>query len=106
MGWPPVRSYRKNNLPLKKPKADALGTFVKVSMDGAPYLRKINLKQHNSYPELLKALEKLFNFCIGKDPRIKEHIKTIIVSQFVLLMNDFFYKFPWSPLRRRVLQWI
>ncbi|PKI64310.1 hypothetical protein CRG98_015297 [Punica granatum] len=34
-------------------------------MDGAPYLRKIDLKQYKSYPELLKALEIMFNFSIG-----------------------------------------
>lgn len=69
VGWPPVRSYRRNNLQPKKPDTEASGTFVKVSMDGAPYLRKIDLKQYKSYPELLRALEKLFNFSIGKKPR-------------------------------------
>ncbi|OWM74524.1 hypothetical protein CDL15_Pgr005103 [Punica granatum] len=65
VGWPPIRSYRKNTLQPKKHDADALGTFIKVSMDGAPYLRKIDLKQYKSYPELLKALEIMFNFSIG-----------------------------------------
>ncbi|PKI64062.1 hypothetical protein CRG98_015506 [Punica granatum] len=34
-------------------------------MDGAPYLRKMDLKQYKSYPELLKALENMFTFSIG-----------------------------------------
>jgi auxin-responsive protein IAA len=39
---------------------------VKVSMDGAPYLRKVDLKVYKSYPDLLKALEHMFKFTIGK----------------------------------------
>ncbi|KAM1234603.1 hypothetical protein FF1_004137 [Malus domestica] len=54
VGWPPIRSYRKNSLQLRE-------AYVKVSVDGAPYLRKIDLKVYNSYPELIKALEKMFN---------------------------------------------
>lgn len=41
--------------------------YVKVSMDGAPYLRKIDLKVYNGYPQLLKALENMFRFTIGKN---------------------------------------
>lgn len=65
MGWPPIRSYRKNNLQPKKTEAEAAGIFVKVSMDGAPYLRKIDLRTYNGYPELLKSLENMFKFTIG-----------------------------------------
>lgn len=54
------------------------GFFVKVSMDGAPYLRKIDLGLYKGYPELLKALEDMFKFTIGK--------KTPEVLQ---LLNDF-----------------
>ncbi|XP_010466600.1 PREDICTED: auxin-responsive protein IAA2 isoform X1 [Camelina sativa] len=56
VGWPPVRSYRKNNSV----------SYVKVSMDGAPYLRKIDLKTYKNYPELLKALENMFKFTVGE----------------------------------------
>ncbi|GAB4841671.1 Auxin-induced protein 22D [Ancistrocladus abbreviatus] len=70
VGWPPVRSYRKNNLQAKKFSDDAHhvdggGMYVKVSMDGAPYLRKIDLRVYKSYAELLKGLEKMFNVKIG-----------------------------------------
>jgi len=42
-------------------------SFVKVSMDGAPYLRKVDLKMYKSYPELSDALAKMFNsFTTGK----------------------------------------
>ncbi|KAL4296150.1 hypothetical protein GQ457_12G004260 [Hibiscus cannabinus] len=65
VGWPPVQSYRKNNFPAKKIDSDP-GTYLKVSMDGAPYLRKIDLKVYKGYPELLQALENMFKFTIGE----------------------------------------
>ncbi|XP_075668449.1 auxin-responsive protein IAA1-like [Castanea sativa] len=52
VGWPPVRSYRKKALESCK--------YVKVAVDGAPYLRKVDLETYNSYQELLMALEKMF----------------------------------------------
>ncbi|TKY68960.1 Auxin-induced protein 22D [Spatholobus suberectus] len=61
VGWPPVRSYRRNSLQQKKgEQGEGAGMYVKVSMAGAPYLRKIDLKVYKSYPELLKALENMF----------------------------------------------
>ncbi|XP_073049848.1 auxin-induced protein 22D-like [Primulina eburnea] len=64
VGWPPVGSYRKNVLS-KKLESDASGIFVKVSMDGAPYLRKIDLNAYKNYLDLLKALESMFKCTIG-----------------------------------------
>nr|APR63843.1 auxin-induced protein 22D-like [Populus tomentosa] len=67
VGWPPIRSYRKNILQPKKAEAEAAaGMYLKVSMDGAPYLRKIDLKVYKGYPELLKALENMFKLTIGE----------------------------------------
>ncbi|KAK6161408.1 hypothetical protein DH2020_004789 [Rehmannia glutinosa] len=56
----------KNNLQQNKTEGDQSGMFVKVSMDGAPYLRKIDLKLYNGYSELLKALETMFKLTIGE----------------------------------------
>lgn len=74
VGWPPIRSYRKNTLATSsknndevdgKPGGSAL--FVKVSMDGAPYLRKVDLRLYTTYKELSSALEKMFScFAIGQ----------------------------------------
>ncbi|KAG6593084.1 Auxin-induced protein AUX28, partial [Cucurbita argyrosperma subsp. sororia] len=50
VGWPPVRSFRKNNML----------AFVKVSMDGAPYLRKVDLKMYKSYKQLSDGLATMF----------------------------------------------
>ncbi|ESW16680.1 hypothetical protein PHAVU_007G176600 [Phaseolus vulgaris] len=72
VGWPPVRSFRKNMFAAQKSmveeseKNSPNASFVKVSMDGAPYLRKVDLKMYKSYPELSDALGKMFSsFTIG-----------------------------------------
>ncbi|KAF8733389.1 hypothetical protein HU200_014997 [Digitaria exilis] len=83
VGWPPVRSFRKNIMSVQSekvaggskdaadgdksyPAAGGAAAFVKVSLDGAPYLRKVDLKMYKSYQELSKALEKMFSsFTIG-----------------------------------------
>ncbi|KHN32629.1 auxin-responsive protein IAA27-like isoform X1 [Glycine soja] len=75
VGWPPIRSFRKNTMAsnLTKNNDEAEGKsgfgclYVKVSMDGAPYLRKVDLKTYNNYMELSSALEKMFScFSIGQ----------------------------------------
>ncbi|KAJ0981639.1 hypothetical protein J5N97_009894 [Dioscorea zingiberensis] len=66
VGWPPVRSYRKNSFKTMK-EGDSGGLYVKVSMDGAPYLRKIDLKVYKGYKELREALEDKFKcFSLGE----------------------------------------
>ncbi|XP_006664171.1 auxin-responsive protein IAA30-like [Oryza brachyantha] len=63
VGWPPVRSFRKNilglGLPEKKEK-EKEKALVKVSMDGAPYLRKVDLSIYTSYLDLSNALQNMF----------------------------------------------
>lgn len=59
VGWPPVRSYRINAVQGES------GMYVKVSMDGAPYLRKIDVKLYNNYSDLVKALESMFKCRMG-----------------------------------------
>ncbi|CAN1131782.1 Auxin-induced protein 22D [Linum perenne] len=61
IGWPPIRSYRKNCFE-QKMKSE----YVKVSMDGAPYLRKIDVKMYKSYYELLSGLESMFKLKFGE----------------------------------------
>ncbi|KAK6929874.1 AUX/IAA domain [Dillenia turbinata] len=73
VGWPPVRSFRKNIMAQKSKgeesdKASGGGgvALVKVCMDGAPYLRKVDLKTYESYQELSDALAKMFSsFTMG-----------------------------------------
>lgn len=63
VGWPPVCAYRKKNS-FNGRDAGSNKMYVKVSMDGAPFLRKVDLSTHKGYDELVMALEKLFG-CYG-----------------------------------------
>ncbi|CAL0316694.1 unnamed protein product [Lupinus luteus] len=72
VGWPPVRSYRKNVMMAQKVNTEdcnektSSGSFVKVSMDGAPYLRKVDLTMYRCYQDLADALAKMFSsFTMG-----------------------------------------
>uniref|UniRef100_A0A453EI65 Auxin-responsive protein n=1 Tax=Aegilops tauschii subsp. strangulata TaxID=200361 RepID=A0A453EI65_AEGTS len=71
VGWPPVRSYRKSTMAtttnqLKSSKEDSDTKqgqeflYVKVSMDGAPYLRKVDLKTYKNYKGMVVGLGKMF----------------------------------------------
>ncbi|KAM7265008.1 hypothetical protein ACFE04_002691 [Oxalis oulophora] len=74
VGWPPIRSYRKNTLATNSKNNDEVdgkpgppALFVKVSMDGAPYLRKVDLGTYSTYQDLSSALEKMFScFTLGQ----------------------------------------
>lgn len=69
VGWPPIRSFRKNTLASTsvknngqtEEKSAAACLYVKVSMDGAPYLRKVDLQTYRNYVDLSAALEKMFS---------------------------------------------
>lgn len=72
VGWPPVRAFRKNIMAQKNNSEEtekagsSSAAFVKVSMDGAPYLRKVDLKMYKTYQELADALAKMFSsFTMG-----------------------------------------
>ncbi|KAL8150724.1 hypothetical protein V2J09_020532 [Rumex salicifolius] len=68
VGWPPIQSYRKNTLKTKRAenRVNVSGLYVKVNMDGAPYLRKMDLNACKSYGGLLEALEGMFKVKFGK----------------------------------------
>uniref|UniRef100_A0ACD5VXG6 Uncharacterized protein n=1 Tax=Avena sativa TaxID=4498 RepID=A0ACD5VXG6_AVESA len=93
VGWPPVRSFRRN-LVVSKPssskedgraskdgvavkaggggeeRAGRKGLFVKINMDGVPIGRKVELKEHGSYADLSAAVDKLFRGLLAaqRDP--------------------------------------
>ncbi|KAK6914930.1 AUX/IAA domain [Dillenia turbinata] len=77
VGWPPVCSYRK-----KLNQYDSK-IYVKISMDGVPFLRKIDLGNHKDYPELALAFEKLFG-CHG----IREALKDADNSEYIPIYED------------------
>ncbi|KAF8407102.1 hypothetical protein HHK36_006227 [Tetracentron sinense] len=79
VGWPPIRSFRKNLassssskptpepqnvVPTKvisgKPESCRKGLFVKINMDGIPIGRKVDLNAYDSYEKLSFAVDELF----------------------------------------------
>lgn len=80
MGWPPIRSFRKNlaSTSSSKPASESQngvtdkvasqkpdetcnkGLFVKINMDGVPIGRKVDLKAYDSYDKLSSAVDELF----------------------------------------------
>ncbi|XP_057977433.1 auxin-responsive protein IAA26-like [Malania oleifera] len=80
VGWPPIRSFRKNlassssskqalepqNVVHDKVASDKpvescrKGLFVKINMDGVPIGRKVDLKAYDSYDQLCSAVDELF----------------------------------------------
>ncbi|XP_044399028.1 auxin-responsive protein IAA30 [Triticum aestivum] len=86
VGWPPVRSFRRNMLAATAERGGA--ALVKVSMDGAPYLRKVDMGTYKSYQELSKALEKMFSsFTIGNDCSQAQGMTGMNESKLVDLLN-------------------
>lgn len=76
VGWPPIRSFRKNLASSSlKPSVDSQhgvsqikekaedgrkGMFIKINMDGVPIGRKIDLSAYHSYEKLSSAVDELF----------------------------------------------
>lgn len=80
VGWPPIRSFRKNFASgnSSKPVSESQNVvgskissekaienptkslLVKINMDGIPIGRKIDLKAHDSYEKLSSAVDELF----------------------------------------------
>ncbi|MCD7450926.1 Iaa19p [Datura stramonium] len=58
VGWPPVCAYRRKNNNGEGWKK----MYVKVSMDGAPFLRKVDLSTHKDYTGFVMDLQNLFGF--------------------------------------------
>ncbi|XP_050384741.1 auxin-induced protein IAA6-like [Argentina anserina] len=79
VGWPPVCSYRKKVNSL----SETSKMYVKVSMDGAPFLRKLDLGMQGCYADLAVALEKLFG-CFG----IGEVLKDADSCEFAPIYED------------------
>lgn len=108
VGWPPIRSFRKNTLATTSKNTDEVdgqaGTgalYVKVSMDGAPFKRKIDLKNHSGYQDLSSTLEKKFscftlvsgqcgsNGVLNKEMMSESKLKDLLHgSEYVLTYED------------------
>lgn len=103
VGWPPVRNYRKNVMAQKSHNEElttekqvmaggggstAGAAFVKVSMDGAPYLRKVDLKLYESYQQLSDALAKMFSSFTMGDYGTQGMIDFMNESKLMDLLNS------------------
>ncbi|KAJ3694167.1 hypothetical protein LUZ60_009647 [Juncus effusus] len=82
VGWPPVRNYRKNAL-------KSNNKFVKVQVDGAPYLRKVDLEAYNGYEELLSALQDMFScFTIRNYPNERKLVDPVHGTEYTPTYED------------------
>ncbi|XP_039024029.1 auxin-responsive protein IAA2-like isoform X2 [Hibiscus syriacus] len=95
VGWPPIRSSRKNlaGNNLSKPASESSNDketgvnpkkpktrlFVKINMEGIPIGRKVNLGAYNSYEELSLAIDELFSGLLAAqtDPSTTQNESTI-----------------------------
>lgn len=80
VGWPPVCSHRRK---ISFNGEESTKMYVKVSMDGAPFLRKIDLAAQKCYSDLQINLEMLFG-CYG----IGEALNDADSSEYVPIYED------------------
>eukprot|EP00268_Persea_americana_P061169 TRINITY_DN76_c1_g1_i2.p1 TRINITY_DN76_c1_g1~~TRINITY_DN76_c1_g1_i2.p1 ORF type:complete len:186 (+),score=44.26 TRINITY_DN76_c1_g1_i2:168-725(+) len=78
VGWPPICSYRQKTKSSCRNGGGVRVRYVKVSMDGAPFLRKIDLNMYRGYSDLSLAFRNLFGYLrVGdiseKDPKFSEY---------------------------------
>ncbi|KGN60312.1 auxin-responsive protein IAA26 isoform X1 [Cucumis sativus] len=110
VGWPPIRSFRKNFAVPRSSKPNSLESsketvqdengsklsdcyngqmFVKVCMDGVPIGRKLNLQAYNSYDQLSAGIDELFhsllaaqrNYLAAEDGRKMEETTSVSDSK-------------------------
>ncbi|KAM3347360.1 hypothetical protein ACQJBY_021364 [Aegilops geniculata] len=109
VGWPPVRSFRRN-LAASKPSlskedgraskdndvavkgadepAGRKGLFVKVNMDGVPIGRKVELKEHGSYADLSATVDKLFRSLLVAQRDAAAAPDAIAGGEYTLVYED------------------
>ncbi|KAK9149531.1 hypothetical protein Scep_008288 [Stephania cephalantha] len=85
VGWPPVRSYRKKINKTGSKGSDCGKMYVKVSKDGAPILRKIDLNTHKGYADLVVQFEELFGCFAVEGGVLRDYSDK---SEFVPIYED------------------
>lgn len=97
MGWPPVRSCRKNILTSNSTKlepelSNKVGKevaggkseilenslFVKIKMDGVPIGRKVDLKSYSSYDKLSSAVNELFRGLLAGNDQLSKCLEEVV----------------------------
>ncbi|KAK9666248.1 hypothetical protein RND81_14G171200 [Saponaria officinalis] len=89
VGWPPVNSYRRKSFGSEKEciiEASNNNTkrFVKISMDGVPFLRKIDVFCYHEYSHFVGAFDNLFA-CSGLKETLEDGENS---DQYVLIYED------------------
>jgi len=64
------------------------GKYVKVSMDGAPYLRKIDMKLYQGYSQLLQALNDMFQVQVGKHQFSQQNKSNCFGDRFLICKKN------------------
>ncbi|XP_021280876.1 auxin-responsive protein IAA20 [Herrania umbratica] len=59
--WPPIKPLLRQALVEDENECNSATFFVKVYMEGIPIGRKLDLLAHESYYDLIKTLEQMFN---------------------------------------------
>jgi len=119
VGWPPIRSFRKNlatsssskpsppesqtqqhmhnNVAAGKKPIDnnyGKGLFVKINMDGVPIGRKVDLNAYHSYQNLSSAVDELFRGLLKGI-----NIYSMIVLMWTLVWSMFLFIYIFTPCR-------
>ncbi|KAF9612809.1 hypothetical protein IFM89_004219 [Coptis chinensis] len=84
VGWPPVCSYRKKNNVHEKYESKPSKIYVKVGMDGTPFMRKIDLNTRKGYPDLIFVFQKLFGCSTSGGVLLKDSES----SEFIPIYED------------------
>ncbi|KAG0496933.1 hypothetical protein HPP92_001624 [Vanilla planifolia] len=87
IGWLPIQSHWKNGFETRKEIAKVGSVYVKVSMDGVPYSRKIDVVMYKGYKELIEAMKDLFK-CFPIDKAAGKESCNSDATDFVFAYED------------------
>ncbi|XVF72850.1 hypothetical protein PTKIN_Ptkin12aG0153700 [Pterospermum kingtungense] len=59
--WPPIKPLQRQALEEEENECNSATFFVKVYMEGLPIGRKLDVLAHESYYDLIRTLEHMFN---------------------------------------------
>ncbi|XP_074287581.1 auxin-induced protein IAA6-like [Silene latifolia] len=82
VGWPPVCSHRRKSFESERDNGiEASKRLVKISMDGVPFLRKVDLNGFKDYSRFVASLEKLFG-CSGLENVSVKHMTKEALEEY------------------------
>ncbi|KAJ0865531.1 putative transcription factor interactor and regulator AUX-IAA family [Helianthus annuus] len=78
IGWPPVTLHRKNSN----------FKFVKVAVDGAPYMRKVDLELYGDYQQLQCALVEIFSYFTLENALSENNLLDVVNGRMYVSMYE------------------